>query len=524
MSDGNPCFVHDFVTATARRTPDRTAIIAGDRSISFAALDRDSDVLAAKLQALGVRRGDRVALFLDNSVELVISIFAVLKAGGVFVVVNPTTKADKLTYLLNDCTVRAVVAQDILASVVTAVADTAASVVAFVWVGELPSGAPAGPTLSSILAGPSVSPLPSGLVDIDLCTIVYTSGSTGNPKGVMLTHRNMTNTAWAISSYIGNVPEDVVIAVLPLSFDYGLYQVITGARVGFTVVLEKSFAYPGEVLKRMKEHGVTGLPAVPTMYARLLQMAEFNAGALPTLRYMTNTAAALPPAHILRLQELFPRARIFSMYGLTECTRVSYLDPDRLSDKIGSVGKAMPNSEIFVVDPQGRRVPPGVIGELVIRGANVMRGYWGKPEETAKRLRDGEILGEKILYSGDQFWMDEEGFVYFVGRTDDIFKCRGEKVSPKEIEHVLYALPSVVEAAVVGVDDPFDGKAIKAIVVPREGAELTEAEVRRHCRAHLEAHLVPRLVEIRASLPKTESGKIKKTGLATDSASVGSEK
>lgn len=510
---GGPTFVHDFLAQTARRTPDKTAIIASGRSITFGELDRNSDVLAAALQARGVTRGDRVGIFLDNTIELVTSVFATLKAGGVFVNVNPTTKADKLLYLLNDCGVRVLIAQAAVGAVVAAAAPEAPHVAACIWADKMPADAPAGATIPDILAGPTTTPSATGLIDIDLCTIIYTSGSTGNPKGVMLTHRNMTNTAWAISTYLRNVPEDVVMTVLPLSFDYGLYQVITGARVGFTVVLEQSFAYPAETLKRMIAHKVTGLPGVPTVYARLLQLAAYNGKELP-LRYMSNTAAALPPAHIRRMQELFPDTLIFSMYGLTECTRVSYLEPEKLNDKISSVGKAMPNSEIYVVDPKGERLPPGEIGELVIRGANVMRGYWGKPDETAKRLKPGEIEGEMVLYSGDQFWMDAEGFVYFVGRTDEIFKSRGEKVSPKEIEHVLYAIPDVVEAAVIGVEDPIDGMAIKAIVVPREGATLTEMQIRKHCREHLESHLVPKHVELRASLPKTATGKLSKKGLA----------
>jgi len=202
------------------------------------------------------------------------------------------------------------------------------------------------------------------------------------------------------------------------------------------------------------------------------------------------------------------------MYGLTECTRVCYLDLARLDDKITSVGKAMPNTEAYIVDEQGRRVGPGVVGELVVRGANVMRGYWGKPEETARRLRDGEVPGEKVLYTGDLFRMDEEGFLYFVGRKDDIFKCMGEKISPKEIEHVLYELDTVAEAAVIGIEDPIDGSAIKAFVAPRAGATLTEQEVRQHCRANLENYMVPKFVEICQSLPKTESGKIKKSALS----------
>ncbi len=229
---------------------------------------------------------------------------------------------------------------------------------------------------------------------------------------------------------------------------------------------------------------------------------------------LTNTAAALPPAHIRRLVEAFPQARLFSMYGLTECTRTSYLDPDRLADKITSVGKAMPNTEVYVVDDDGRRLPPGETGELVVRGASVMRGYWGRPDATAACLRPGEIEGELVLHTGDQFRIDDEGFLYFVGRTDDVFKCRGEKISPKEIEHVLYELEAVAEAAVVGVPDEIDGTAVKAVVAARPGATLTPDAVRGHCRARLENYMVPRFVEVRDALPKTDTGKIRKAALA----------
>ena len=507
-------FVHDFLKESARRQPDKPYLLCDRKVHTFGRIDQDSDRVACALQRSSIARGDRVAVFMENSAELVASVFGILKAGTVFVVINPTTKSKKLAYILSDCGVRALIAQSRLARVVEPALAEAPSVQTVLWVGDPPADARPGRTFAQVLAEPHQPPADPGLIDQDLCTIIYTSGSTGNPKGVMLTHRNMTNTAWAISTYIGNVPDDVVVCVLPLSFDYGLYQVINGARVGFTVLLEHSFAYPYKVLQDMAEHRVTGLPGVPTIFATLLQMAPFDGVDLSSLRYMTNTAAAFPPAHIRRLQELFPQAEIFSMYGLTECTRVCYLDPARLEDKITSVGKAMPNEEVYIVDDQGQRVGPNVVGELVIRGANVMRGYWGKPEETAKRLREGDIPGEKVLYSGDYFRMDEEGFLYFIGRKDDIFKCKGEKISPKEIEHVLYELDAVAEAAVIGVDDPTDGSAIKAFVVLRGGAGLTEQDIRHHCRANLENYMVPKFVEIRDSLPKTESGKIKKTALA----------
>lgn len=498
--------VHDLLRASTARSPDRTAVVCSDRPFSFSAIDGASDRLAGGLRELGIRRGDRVALLLDNSIDMVVGIFGVLKAGAVFIPLNPTTKADKLAYILNDCGVRAMIASGALAPVAGAAAAAAPTLGISIWAdgGHGLEGA----SLADILARDRPGPADPGLIDADLAAIIYTSGSTGRPKGVMLTHRNLHNTTWSISSYLGNEPGDVVLCVLPLSFDYGLYQILTGARVGFTVVLEKSFAYPYRLLQQMTRWRVSGLPGVPTIFARLLELAEFDHAGLPSLRYVTNTAAAWPPAHIRRLQTLFPAARVFSMYGLTECTRVSYLDPERLADKIGSVGRPIPNSEAYVVGPDGRRLGPHQVGELVVRGANVMRGYWGKPAETAERLKDGEIPGEKVLHTGDLFRLDEEGFLYFVGRKDDVFKCRGEKVSPKEIEHVLYELDAVADALVLGVDDAVDGKAIKALVVPRPGAELTPQAVRLHCRGRLESHLVPKFIELVAALPKSDNGKI----------------
>jgi long-chain acyl-CoA synthetase len=528
--------VHDFLTQAAARSPHRAALVVGedDGAVhTFAELDEASDRLAATFQAVGVERGDRVAIIADNSAELVVALWAALKAGGVFVVVNPTTKHDKLAYILNDAAARVLVAHDRLAQAVRPALIDAASVAAVIWIGSTPEGvaddgaglgvdgrplARAHLGYDAAVHGPDAhrgaGPMDPGLIDADLAGLVYTSGSTGQPKGVMLTHRNVAHNTWSVSTYLGLRSDDVVACLLPLSFDYGLFQVFMGARAGCTVALERSFAYPRDVLDRLARARVSVLPGVPTIFATLLQMVPFPEDLdLSTIRMLTNTAATLPPTHIRGLWGLFPKARIFSMYGLTECTRVSYLDPDRLADKIKSVGKPMPNTEAYVVDEHGRRVPPGVVGELVVRGASVMRGYWGKPAETAACLRDGEVEGEKVLYTGDQFWADDEGFLYFVGRHDDVFKCKGEKISPKEVEHVIYELETVAEAAVVGVADEIDGMAVKAVVAPRPGAELTADEVRRHCRRRLENYMVPRHVEVRDVLPKTESGKIRKAAL-----------
>lgn len=508
----SPRLVHDLLRASAAHFPERTALIAGDRPITFTELDRTSDALARDLQLAGVGHGDRVALVLDNSIDLVTGMFGVLKCGGAMVVIHPGTKAEKLGFILADCGVSSVIAQPSCGPALGSAAALAQGVRRWYWTGAAPGSAPAGPCLADVAAlGGEPRAVP--LTGDDLASIIYTSGTTGVPKGVMHTHGSMTSAACSIAAYLGNVPEDVVACILPLSFGYGMFQVMVGALVGYTVVLEKSFTYPFDVLRRLAAHGVTGLPAVPTMFSRLVELGSFGQGALRSLRYLTNAAAALAPALVTRVLERFPSARFHSMYGLTESIRVCSLDPARVRVKSASVGRAIPGTEAYVVDSEGRRVRPGVVGELVVRGPHVMRGYWGRPEETARRLRAGERPGDRVLFTGDQFTMDEEGDLYYYGRSDDVFKCRGEKVSPKEIEHVLHALPGVAEAAVVGVDDPTDGKAILAIVVAREGSTITEQQVRRHCREHLEPHLQPKFVEFRGSLPMTDSGKIRRSEL-----------
>ena len=313
--------------------------------------------------------------------------------------------------------------------------------------------------------------------------------------------------AKSITTSLQNAADDVILNVLPLAFDYGLYQLLMATRLGATLVLEKSFAFPQAIFERIREERVTGLPLVPTMAAMILQMRGLEPGFLPSLRYVTNTAAALPTAHIERLRALFPGARLYSMYGLTECKRCTYLPPEQLDRRPGSVGIAIPDTEVMVLDDEGRPVPPGVAGELVVRGPHVMRGYWRDEAATARVLRPGPKPWERVLHTGDVFTRDAEGYLYFVGRKDDIIKTRGEKVAPKEVEAVLHAHPAIAEAVVVGLPDPILGQAVCAIVVSSDPA-LAERDVIRHCARHLEDFMVPRLVEFRPALPKTDTGKV----------------
>jgi amino acid adenylation domain-containing protein len=509
--------LNNFLEDSVRRYPDKTALIAPEGRFTYREIDEMANKIAHAILSDGLEKGDRVALFIDNSLEAVVSLFGVLKVGGIFLMINPTTKVEKLTYILNNCQASALISSRQKLSVITEVSSKTPYLKWVYLAGEkiaslvdLPKKTS---SLSKILNSNNGYAPKSHTIDIDLATIIYTSGSTGNPKGVMMTHFNMISAANSITQYLENTPEDIILNVLPLSFDYGLYQMLMGFKLGATVILEKTFLYPYKIIETILKEKVTGFPIVPTISAILLQMEDIKRHNFNHLRYITNTAASLPVTHIQKLREFFPKTKIYSMYGLTECKRVSYLPPEQLDIRQTSVGKAMPNTEVYIVDENGNSVGTGIIGELVVRGSNVMRGYWKMPEETAKKLRPGLCPGEMVLYTGDLFKMDEEGYLYFIARKDDIIKCRGEKVSPREIENVLYAIDGVVEAAVVGVSDPFLGEAIKAFVILRDGINLTEKDILRFCSQHLEDFMRPKYVEFRKELPKTDTGKIKKTGL-----------
>jgi long-chain acyl-CoA synthetase len=503
--------VHEFLEHSADRLPHKVALICEGQRLTYAEVDAQANRLANALKAHGLQRGDRVVLYLPNSLELAVGIFAVLKAGGVFVPLNPSTKYDKCAYILNNCQARVLLTVGRQSAVAQQLAQEVSSLKTIVL-----TEAPAETNDFNFLSYTTIQcdydsqQPPKVNIDLDLACLIYTSGSTGEPKGVMSDHSNVVFAASSIIEYLGNVESDIVIGLLPLSFDYGLYQLLMVFKFGGTLVLEKGFTFPAAILKRMEAERVTGFPAVPTIYTVLLKM-DLSPYDLSSLRYVTNTAAALPPSHIADIRAKFPGVTLFSMYGLTETKRTLYLPPEQLDKRPNSVGIAIPGTEVWI-EEEGQRLEPGQVGELVARGRHVMRGYWGAPEKTAARFRPGLVPGERVCYTGDLFRMDDEGFMYFVSRKDDMIKSRGEKVAPKEVENVLYSLSGVREAAVIGVSDPVLGQAVKAFVV-QEGDALTETDILRHCRAHLEDFMVPKYVELRAQLPKTSSGKIKKTDL-----------
>jgi len=508
--------VEQFLECSAERTPDKVALAYGGRKFTYSNIESRCNQLANALLAAGLKRSDRIAIYTENSPEAVIAIFAALKAGGIFVVINPTTKVEKLSYILNHCRATVLITTEKkLEEIWPAIPYLPTIVIVDGQDLDAPSDRKKQIlSLERIFATESSHRPAKPCIDIDLAALIYTSGSTGKPKGVMMTHLNVGSAASSITNYLENTSDDVIINLLPLAFDYGLYQLLMAFKMGATLVLERGFTYPFAVIETLIREKVTGLPLVPTISSILLQL-DLRKYSFPDLRYITNTAAALPTEHIRQLREIFPLVKIYSMYGLTECKRVSYLPPDQIDTRPRSVGRGMPNEEVYIVDDNGKRLAAGEVGELVVRGANVMKGYWEAPEETAKVLRDGGFAWpEKVLYTGDLFTADEEGYLYWIGRKDDIIKTRGEKVSPKEVEEVLYSFPAVADAAVIGVPDEILGSAIKAFVTLKSGASTTAEQLLRHCKEHLEDFMVPKYLEISQSMPKTGSGKISKRDLA----------
>ncbi len=498
--------VNNFLSDSARRLPDKTALVFGGKRFTYKQIYDCSRNLAAYLKNNGLEKGNRVGIYLGNCTETVISIFGVLEAGGCFVVINPTIKDHKLTHIMNNSGAKFIISNAPKIPTITRLIDQFDHEVSTIFTGTDKSETNCFEKIIEETSDRNWA-LP---IDIDLASIIYTSGSTGDPKGVTMLHRNMVSAATSITTYLENVEDDIVLNMLPFSFDYGLYQLLMVFKFGGTLVLEKSFGYPYQIIELIRKEKITGLPCVPTMFAILLQLEKLEDVDLSSVRYITNTAAALPPNFIPRLQKIFKSARIFSMYGLTECKRVSYLPPEMISEKPDSVGIAMPNTEVWIADDDGSELPRGKIGELAVRGGSVMQGYWNEPETTAKVLKTGRYPWEKALFTGDLFKMDADGYLYFVGRKDDIIKCRGERVSPKEIENVLYSMPEIMNARVIGIPHEIFGQAIKAEIVLRDNVSLTDKQVLAYCRKNLEDLMVPQFVEFVKSLPISASGKIKR--------------
>ncbi len=483
----------------AVQDPDLIGLIFGDREVSYGELDRLTGRVAAGLRERGLEHGDRVGIMLPNSVEAVVAIQGVLRAGGAIMPINPTAKHDRVHDLLRRSGAAILLCDEERKSEAGRAIGDGVDAAIFSSLDELGSdAAPPGETLG----------------DEDLAALLHTSGSTGGPKGVMHCHGGLGFVTDSIIEYLQLGPSDRVLNLLPLSFGYGLSHLLICLRSGATLILEPGVGLPGRIVKLLEEKQITGLPGVPTVFQLLLTLKSLSERDFGDLRFLTNAGAALPTPAIEEVRKAFPKATLFSMYGQTECIRTCYLPPDQLDVRPESVGVAIPGSETWIEDDEGNKVGPGDVGELIVRGPHVMQGYWQNPGATAERVREGRHPGERVLATNDLFRTDDEGFLYFVGRRDDIIKSRGEKVPPREVEEVLHLDPELKEAAVVGVSDRLLGEAVHAHVSPREGSELDVASLKRLCAEHLEDYMVPQRIVVHTELPRNNNGKVDRLGLA----------
>jgi acyl-CoA ligase (AMP-forming) (exosortase A-associated) len=505
--------LHGLFDATAARAAERAALRHQERTYTYGELGERGERVASALERLGLRRGERVVSCLPNRPEVIDLALACSRLGLIFVPVSPLLKSRQLGHVLRDSGARLLVASaTIAASAATAWPDCAALELRVAC--ESPSGdsvAPKGAIpYQDLLASASSRRAESAGGDRDAAMILYTSGSTGWPKGVVVSHRNLVSGAQCVAQYLANVADDRILAALPLSFDYGFSQVSTAFSVGACVVLT-NFSTAAALLQELNGKDITGLAGVPTMWAHLAA-TEWPPDAGASLRYITNSGGALVPAVLRKLQARLPKAKVYSMYGLTEAFRSTYLHPEQLAQRPTSIGKAVPSQEVMVLRPDGARCDPDELGELVHRGSFVTLGYWNDAELTRQRFRpvqsNSSLQEELVVWSGDLARTDAEGYIYFVGRRDGMIKTSGYRVSPTEIEEVALEVPGLVEAVAVGLPDDVLGQKIGLALMGEasDKKNLVEA-VRQHCRVHLPAFMAPAQICLLAAIPRNVNGK-----------------
>ncbi|MEC5161284.1 MULTISPECIES: acyl-CoA ligase (AMP-forming), exosortase A system-associated [unclassified Janthinobacterium] len=518
--------IQDFIFQSAQRTPHAPALSDQGVPLSYAALAQTVQASAAALSALGLQRGERVAVYLEKREEAVAAMFGAAAAGGVFVPVNPLLKPEQLRHILADCNVRILVTSRERLRQLVEVLPGCEDLHTVVVVG----GDDAAPAVDGLrLLGwnaclaRAVPGAAARGIDSDMVAILYTSGSTGKPKGVVLSHRNLVAGAQSVAAYLGNTAQDRILCLLPLSFDYGLSQLTTAFSCGACAVLMNHLLLR-DVIDTVEEERITGLAAVPPLW---IQLSQLSWPALPGLRYLTNSGGAMQRGTLDKLRAALPHASIYLMYGLTEAFRSTYLEPWRLDERPDSIGKAIPNAEVLVLRPDGTPCDPGEPGELVHRGALVAMGYWNDSEKTAERFRPlpprqpGLTVPELAVWSGDTVRSDNDGFLYFVGRADDMIKTSGYRVSPTEIEEVVYATGLVGEAAALGVAHPLLGQAIALLATAAPGVELERQALVAACKERLPGYMLPAWIEVRSgSLPRNPNGKIDRKVLAVELAGL----
>jgi acyl-CoA ligase (AMP-forming) (exosortase A-associated) len=508
----------------AEREPTKLAVVDGARRFTYADLQQQSSRLARGLLDAGLKRGDRVGIWLEKSWEALLSMTAVVHAGGVYVNINPQLKSAQVSHIMRNCQVRMLIAE------AGFVRDEAvpAYEVAFVR-GDGCDAAPGAVQtrrLEPVLASGALAPATTPAKEEDLGTIIYTSGSTGMPKGIMLTHHNIVVGAQIVSTYLENTADDRVLSVLPLNFDVGMNQFTCMLRVGGTLVVQHSLL-PGEILKSLRAHEITGLAGVPGVWALLVQNRKsLEREPLTKLRYISNTGGMIPGPHLDELKALLKHTKIFLMYGLTEAFRSTFLDPREVHRGSACIGKAIPNTDIWVVRPDGSETAADEVGELIHRGPTVALGYWGDPEKTNAVYRPNpfappETMGrDQVVYSGDLVRRDAAGFLYYEGRRDEQIKTQGYRVSPLEIEELVHGTGLVHECAAFGKKDDFLGQRIVVVCSLKPGVTAGADEIRTAVAKVAPAHLVPQDLHFLPEIPKNPNGKIDRSHLRHEYAST----
>ena len=513
--------LHDLLPAATARTPDKTAVVDREHSTTYAQLHSLVDRAAAGLTALGIRRGDRVAVLMPKRVEEVAALLAALKAGAIAVPVNALLKAPQVGHILRDSGASALVTTNARLPDLLAELGVLSGLKALIAIEDQAPEANGGLTVtpwSQLISNPG--PIAGRPAPNDPAMIFYTSGSTGKPKGVVVTHRNLIVGARSVAAYLPCSADDRVLAVLSFSFDYGFNQLATTLLVGAALVL-LDYRLPQEVLLTIEREKITALAGVPPIWIQLAAL-DWPAGATRTLRYLTNSGGAIPKPTLERLRALLPGTRIYLMYGLTEAFRSTYLAPEELARRPDSIGRAIPNAEVLVLRPDGSPCAPEEAGELVHRGPLVARGYWQDPAKTARRFRpvpgqsaDAEIP-EMEVWSGDTVRRDADGFLYFIGRQDDMIKTSGYRVSPTEVEEEAYASGLVRDAVALGAPHERLGQGVVLVVTPADGIVPDAERLLDSLRRRLPRYMVPLRVDWRESLPRTANGKYDRAQLRAD--------
>lgn len=512
--------LHELPALAAARTPEAAALRYRTEELTYGELSRRIEAFANGILSLGLGAQERVAIFLPKQFETVVAMFGATRAGCVFVPVNPILKAPQVQHILRDCNVRVLVTSPERFAGLSEVLKECQDLQHIVIVGDA-SASEDKLKLHSWQSLLQATPRPAHrIIDMDMAAILYTSGSTGKPKGVVLSHRNMVTGAHSVAQYLENKPSDRLLAVLPFSFDYGFSQLSTAFHVGASVVL-LDHLFARDVVNAVAKEKITGLAAVPPLWSQLADL-QWPEDAKQSLRYITNSGGAMPGATLQKLRTSLPNTKPYLMYGLTEAFRSTYLPPSEIDNRPGSMGKAIPNAEILVVRPDGTPCDADEPGELVHRGSLVALGYWNDPVKTAERYKpvpnqnSGLILTEMAVWSGDTVRKDKDGFLYFIGRKDEMIKTSGYRVSPSEIEEVIFATGMVADAAAVGVSHPTLGHAIVIVAAAAPNKKGDTDALINECKKQLPAFMVPARIEWRESLPRNPNGKYDRPKLAAE--------